>query len=63
MSSPIPIYSVGNKVLIIDRYAVVNIFINRTIDKRPITASIIIEVYIVDNLKANLLIRNDIIKP
>ena len=47
----------------IDKYALVKIYLNSAIDSLLSTGSIIIEVYIVEDFKVNILIRNDTLKP
>ena len=58
--SSIPIRGVGNKIIYLDEYAIVTIYINSIINGILRTACLIMEVYIVDNLKANILIGTDI---
>ena len=63
ISSSILVRRVGNKIIRIDKYTIILIYIDGIIDRRPYTASLIAKIYIVDNLKAKLLIGNDIIIP
>ena len=59
--SSIPIRGVGNKIIYLDEYTIVIIYINSIINGVSKTTYLIIEVYIIDNLKANILIKTDII--
>ena len=61
MVSSIPIRGVGNKIIYLDEYVIVIIYINGIIDGIPKTAYLTMEVYIIDNLKANILIGIDTI--
>ncbi len=54
---------VSNKIVRINEYIVVEIFMDNTIDGQYTIGCLVIEVYIIDNLKVNLLISNNILKP
>jgi len=54
---------VGNKVVKTDKYIIVKIYIRGSITENPIIVAIIIKVYLINNLKANLLIGNNSLKP
>jgi len=63
ISSPILVRSVGNKIVKISEYAVVKIYLKGTVDRVLAIASITIEVYLVEDLRVNILIGNDTLKP
>ena len=52
---------VDNKIIRINEYALIKIFINETVAIKIITAVIIMKVYLVLNLKTNILININII--
>lgn len=57
------VYSIRNKIIKINKYTLIRIYILGTINRITSKALIIIEVYIVNNLKVNLLINNNTLKP
>ena len=57
----VPVRGLGNRIIIINKYVVLTIFVNRLIDSIIKTVYFIIEVYLIKNLKANLLISNNTI--
>ena len=61
--SPILVREVRNKIIRIDEYTTITIFVDSKVDRKLRTTSLTIEVYIVDNLKAKLLLSNNIITP
>jgi len=63
MPSSILVRGVSNKVIYTNEYILVKIYLRGTITSRAAEGYITIEVHLVDNLKANLLIRNDTLKP
>jgi len=54
---------VGNKIVKISKYILIKIYINSIVGRVIAKASIIIEVYIIEDLKVNILIRNSTPKP
>ena len=50
-----------NRIIITDEYVVLMIFIDRLVDNIIKTVCFIVEVYLIKDLKANLLINNNII--
>ena len=63
LASPIPVRGVGSKIVNSDEYAIVTIYVKGTIGGEAKTACLTMEVHIVDDLKANLLIGNDTMVP
>lgn len=63
LASPIPVRGVGNKIVNSDEYAVVRIYVNGTVGGLTRTACLTMEVHIVDDLKANILIGTDTMVP
>ena len=57
-----PVRGVRNKIIYIDEYTYIKIYVKGTIKGRLAKGVITLEVYLVDNLKVNLLVRNNIIK-
>ena len=55
------VQEVSNKIINIDEYIVVTIYVNNIVDDIARTACLIIKVHIIDNLKANILISTDTI--
>ncbi len=56
------IYNINNRIIKIYKYIIIKIFIIKIINRKLIIVAIIIKIYLVNNLKANLLINNNIIK-
>lgn len=65
MASSIPVRGVGNKIVSTAEYASVTIYVNGVIDgsQEMRTACLTMEVHIVDDLKANILIGTDTMTP
>ena len=63
MASLIPIRGVGNKITYSDEYAIVTIYFNGLINSVIRTTYLTMEVHIVDDLKANILIGTNTIAP
>ncbi len=63
MSLLILIRGVGNKVVKTNKYIIIKIYIRGSIIENPIIVAIIIEIYLINNLKANLLVGNNNLKP
>ena len=63
MSSSILVRRVGNKIIRIDKYTLLILYVNSTLDRKSRTIYLTTKVYIVNNLKAKLLIGNDNITP
>ena len=59
--APIPIRELGNKIVITNEYVVLTLYVNSTINGQSKTAYFTTEIHLVDNLKTNLLINNDIL--
>ena len=56
------IRELDNYIVIIDEYVVLILYINKIVKNSTFkTTYLIIEVYLIDNLKINILINNDII--
>ena len=55
----ISVREVSNKIISISEYVIVIIYIKSLIDRIPKMAYLIIEVHIVNNLKANILINTN----
>ena len=53
---------VGNKVIYTNKYAVIKIFVKRTINSKPTKGLLTIKAHLVDNLRANLLISNNTLR-
>ena len=62
IASHIPIYSIGNKVFVILKFLSLNLFINSINDQGPTTVKIKMKVYIINNLRANILIGIGVLK-
>ena len=58
----IPVYGFGNKVLIFLKFLNINLYIDSVDDQGPVIVKLIIEVYIINNLKTNILIGTSIFK-
>ncbi len=56
------IYNINNRIIKIYKYIIIKIFIIKIINRKLIIVAIIIKIYLINNLKANLLINNNIIK-
>ena len=54
---------VGNKVVKTNKYIIVKMYIRGSITENPIIVAIIIKIYLINNLKANLLVGNNSLKP
>lgn len=63
MASPITVRGLGVSRHATDKYAVVPIYLSGTKDGKPAKALIEREVHLVENLKANMIIGNDILGP
>lgn len=63
MSLLMPVRGVGNKVVKTDEYAIVKMYVRGSVAENPATAAITMEVHLVNDLKANLLVGNDNLKP
>ena len=63
MASPVPIRGVGKDEVRTDEVALVQVNLDGISKDGPATGVIIIEVHIVDDLKVNLLIGNDVMTP
>ena len=48
---------IENKIIRIDKYMQIKIFVSNSIDNKSIIESFIMKAYIVDDLKANMLIK------
>ena len=59
--SSIPVRGVGNKIIYSDKYAIIIIYVISLVGGITRTTYLIIEVYIINNLKANILIRTNTI--
>ena len=55
------IRGLDNRIIIINKYIILIIFINRLVKGVTRTTYFIIEIYLVNNLKVNLFINNNII--
>ena len=53
------IRGLGNRIIIINKYVILIIYIKGEYDGELRTIYFTIEIYLVNNLKANILIRND----
>ena len=53
----------GNKIIYSNEYAVIIIYVTSLVEGVTRTTYLIIEVYIIDNFKANILIGTNIITP
>ena len=63
MTSSIPVRGVGNKIVQTDEYAMITIYVTGIISGVTRTASLTMEVHLVDDLKANILIGTDTMVP
>ena len=63
IASSIPVRGVGNKIIYSNEYAIITIYVTGLVGGVTRTTYLTIEVYIVDNLKANILIGTNIITP
>ena len=63
MSSPIPVRGMGNKIIRKDENATVKMFVIGTNQGKPAKASFFIENHLINEMKANLLIKTNIFKP
>jgi len=63
LSSPISVRGLGDAMHQSSEYARISITIDGTLDEKLATSILTMEVHIVDNLRANLLIGNDVIVP
>lgn len=61
--SPIPVRGVGNKIVQSDEYALVTIYVTGLLNGAARKASLTMEVHIVEDLKANMLIGTDTMTP
>ena len=62
MASHIPVRGFGNKVSVASEFLNLNLYIDSVDNQGPTTAKLAIEVYITDNLKANILMGTSILK-
>ena len=63
MFSFIPIRGVANRIIKTNKYAVIKLYVNKIVNKKPAKVSFFMEIHLINELKLNLLIRNDIFKP
>ena len=63
MASPIPVRGVGNKIISTNEYAMVTVYVNGIMNDTARTACFTMEVHLVDDLKANILIGTDTMVP
>ena len=63
MTTSLPVRGVGNKIIRTNEYATVSIYVRGTLDGLARTACFTMEVHIVDDLKANILIGTDTMTP
>ena len=63
MPSAIPVRGLGNKITKANKYAWIKLFFNGEIAGQQSTGSITIEVHLVDDLRANMLIGTDVLTP
>ena len=59
----IPIYKINNKILNLNKYIIITIYMNDIINDIFKIIFLIIKVYLVKDLKINILINIDIITP
>ena len=62
MPSHIPVHSFGNKVSAAAEFLDIDIYIDGADSQGPVVAKLTMEVYIIDNLKANMLVGTGVLK-
>ena len=63
MAASLPVRGVGNTIVHTNEYALVAIYVHVTLNGAPRIARLTMEVHIIDNLKANMLIGTDTMTP
>ena len=64
LASPVPVRGVGGKIVKANEYVVTQLYIDGiTTDGKPATACVTAEIHLVDDLKANMLIGVNVLKP